>query len=81
MQLEDAVVKLFESMVKGDNIPINMTIPQEPQTLTEYVEGWRLKIWDQGFLSILRGANPFKKNDNFGSFEGSKEVARRVVFR
>jgi len=40
----------------------------------EYLEGWRMKIWDQGFLSSLREANYFKKNDNFGTFEGSKEA-------
>lgn len=81
VQIEDAASDFFEQVVREDNINISMDVPQQPQTLVDYLEGWRMKIWDQGFLSSLRGAKYFKKSDNFGMFEGSKEAVRRVLFR
>ena len=58
-----------------------MNVPLKPETLPEYLEGWRRKIWDQGFLAHLRGAKYFKKSNNFGTYEGSQQAVRRVLFR
>jgi hypothetical protein len=58
-----------------------MNAPLKPETLSDYLEGWRRKIWDQGFMAHLRGTNYFKKNDNFMNFEGGKQAVRRVLFR
>ena len=74
-------MKDFEEVVKQDNIIINMNVPLKPETLPEYLEGWRRKIWDQGFLAHLRGAKYFKKSDNFDTYEGSEQAVRRVLFR
>jgi len=73
-------VDYFEGVVREDSINIDMKVPLQPDTLSEYIEGWRRKIWDQGFLAHLRGANYFKKSDNFTTFEGSKLAVRRVLF-
>jgi len=35
MQLEEAVVKYFDTVVKEDNLKINMTSPMQPETLPE----------------------------------------------
>jgi hypothetical protein len=67
--------------VKKDNIDINMNTPLEPETLPEYLEGWRRKIWDQGFGPALKGGSHFKKSDSFASFDGSMLAVKRVLYR
>ncbi len=80
-QIEDAAVEYFEGVVKDDNIPINMEVPQKPELLVDYIDGWRMKIWEQGYSGILKGATYFKKGDSFHSTEGSSQAVRRVLFR
>jgi len=65
-------VEYFDEMVEQDNIIINYNTLQQLKYLVEYIEGWRLKIWDQGFGPYFKGANYFKKEDSFGSFEKSQ---------
>ncbi len=74
-------MQYFEEVVKQDSIKIDMKVSLQPETLPEYLEGWRRKIWDQGFMAHLRGANYFKKSDNFNLYEGSQQAVRRVLFR
>jgi hypothetical protein len=81
LKIEDAAVDYFEGVVRDDNIMINMDTPQRPEHLSDYVESWRRKIWEQGFMSHLKGANYFKKGDSFMQFEGSSHAVRRVLFR
>lgn len=80
-QIEDGAVEHFENVAQKDNLHINMAAPLEPETLAEYIEGWRRKIWDTGFGPALKGANAFKKSDSFLNYDGSKLVVRRVLFR
>jgi len=81
IQIEEAAMEYFDNVVQKDNLQVNMKIPHEPKLLLEYVEGWRRKIWDQGFGPILKGANVFKKSDSFTTYEGSDLVVKRILFR
>ena len=81
MQIEEVAVEYFDNVIKKDNININMAAPLEPETLPEYIEGWRRKIREQGFGPVLKGANAFKKSDSFLSYDGSDLVVTRVIFR
>ena len=81
LQIEDAAVEYFDSVVKDDNITVNYNIPEQPQYLTEYIEGWRRKIWDHGFPNYFKGHNYFKKGDSFEAHKGSKAGVRRVIYR
>ena len=81
MQIEEGTVLLFESVLRDDNITVNYSIPQQPQYLVEYIEGWRRQIWDHGYPNYFKGHNYFKKGDSFEAHEGSKAAIRRVVYR
>jgi len=81
VKIEDTVVEYFEGVVRDDNIKIDMDVPQRLEHLVDYMEGWRRKIWEQGFMAHLKGANYFKKGDSFMNFEGSTHTVRRVRFR
>ena len=68
-------------MVRDDNITVNYNIPEQPQYLAEYIEGWRRKIWNHGFPNYFKGHNYFKKGDSFEAHEGSKAAVHRVIYR
>jgi len=80
-QTGDAAVEMFKNIICEDNIQINMEVADEPQSLFEYIDGWRMKIWDHGFLEVFKGADAFKKSDSFRDFKGSTLVVKRTIFR
>ena len=81
LQIEEAAVGLFKSVLRDDNITVNYNIPEQPQYLAEYIEGWRRQIWDHGYPNYFKGHNYFKKGDSFEAHEGSKAAVRRVIYR
>jgi len=52
--MEDAVVEIYETIIRVDNIPVNMEVPMELQTLAEYLEGWQIKVWDYAYAETSR---------------------------
>jgi len=74
-------VEYLDNVVKKDSLQVNMKTPLGPEYLLEYIEGWRRRIWNQGFGPILKGANAFKKSNAFQIYEGSNLAVRRVFFR
>ena len=81
MQLEESALTLFENICKGDKIPINMDTSAEPRTLQEYLEDWRMKLWDTAYIGIFKGADAFKKSDSFKDFRGSYLAVQRLIYR
>jgi hypothetical protein len=51
--------------VKEDNVQLNYNVSREVQTLNEFVEVWRVKIWDRSFGSMFRGADSYSKTKAF----------------
>jgi hypothetical protein len=74
-------VELFETIVHKDNVPLNMGVPTEPKTISQFIESWRVKLWDKAFPTIYKGAEHFKKSDSFKEYKGSELVVKRVVYR
>ena len=81
MQLEESAVLMFDNVCKRDNILVNMDTPAEPRTLQEYLEDWRMKLWDTAYTSIFKGADAFKKSDAFKDFKGSYLAVQRLIYR
>jgi hypothetical protein len=46
-------VVAFEKAVMVDNVPLAFDAAQDLKKLDEYLESWRVKIWDHGFLSMF----------------------------
>ena len=44
MQLEEMAIEMFESIMRQDNIPIDMSSVEEPMSLSDYLESWRMKV-------------------------------------
>jgi len=49
------------NIIRSDNITINMSILSEPESLKEYVEGWRMKLWDIAYTGVFKEVDAFKK--------------------
>jgi hypothetical protein len=74
-------MELFENIVHKDNVPLNMDVPSEPRTLPQFIESWRVKLWDKAFLNVFKGTDHFKKSIAFKDFKGTDLVVKRVVYR
>ena len=68
-------------MLKSDNIQVNMDVPTEPMTLPDYIESWRMKLWDHAFPSVFKGPEVFKKSDSFKDYKASDLAVKRVLHR
>ncbi len=71
----------FEDIVRADSIRISMDSPLEPLSLIEFIEEWRIRLWDHAFLSYFKGHDHFKKSEDFSLFKGSDLAVKRVIFR
>jgi hypothetical protein len=64
--LQETSVEKYEKTVKVDNIPIVIsTFDDSPLQLDQYVEVWRVWIWDNGFAQMFRGKDSFSKTKSF----------------
>jgi hypothetical protein len=79
--VEDEAIELFEWMMRDDSISIDYNVAGEPQSLSEYIETCRMKLWDHAYNTIFKGADAFKKSDSFKDFKGSIQVVRRLLYR
>jgi hypothetical protein len=81
-QLQETSVEQFEKTVKDDDIPILIsTLDDSPLQLDEYVEFWRVRIWDYGFAHMFRGKDSFSKTKAFKDQKQCDLAVRRVLFR
>ena len=65
VQLKEMTVEMFEFIMRQDNIPIDMSSAEEPMSLSDYLESWRMKVWDIAYAAVFKGADSFKKSDSF----------------
>ena len=72
---------MFDNIVKKDELPLNMDSPLEPESFVDYVEGWRIRVWDHAFLGQFRGHDTFRKSDDFKKHKGADAVVKRVIYR
>lgn len=80
-QIEDAALEMFDNILRSDNVPINMEVVAEPESLRDYMEGWRMKLWEHAYVGIFKGADAFKKSDYFKDFKGANLAVKRVIYR
>ena len=72
---------MYDDMMRQDRIVVDMTVASEPMSLSEYIEDYRMKLWDNAFSTLFRGHECFKKDQEFQNYKGVDLVLRRVIFR
>ena len=58
-------VVAFEKAVMEDNVPLAFDTAEDLRKLDEYLESWRIKIWDCGFLTMFQGVDSYSKTKAF----------------
>ncbi len=81
LQIQDTGAEMFDNIVKKDQLKLAMDSPQEPETFPDYVEDWRIRVWDHAFLPQFRGHDVFRKSDDFKKHKGTDLVVKRVIYR
>ena len=74
-------IEMFDSIMRQDNIPIDMSSAEEPMSLSDYLESWRMKVRDTAYAAVFKGVDSFKKSDSFRAYKGSTLYVRRLVFK
>jgi len=72
---------MFDDIVKKDQLKLALNSPQRPENFPDYIEGWRIRVWDKVFLGNFKGSEVFKKSNDFKKRKGSDDVVKRVIYR
>ena len=80
-QLEESVVKEFDSMVESNNIILHGSGDDELDSLATYLEKWRIKLWDKGYSSFFKGPNQFLRSKAFLEHDGVELAMKRLLYR
>jgi hypothetical protein len=67
--------------VKDDNIPLKQGLEVESATIEDYMESWRVRIWEHGFIAMFCGKEAYSKTKAFKDTKFTDLVVRRVLYR
>lgn len=83
MQLEDRVIRQFNEISGADLGPIDWNASGGVRRPADYVESWRILLWDKAFQSFLNPAAnpPFLKSSVFEDHLGAPLAEKRVSYR
>jgi hypothetical protein len=70
------------SICKDEKIIIDSTVPGV-RTASDYVESWRIQLWDKAFIPFLgsKDKKDYNKKSKFSDFPGTDMAVKRVVYR
>jgi hypothetical protein len=72
---------MFEKTVKDDNIALKQGLEVESATIEDYVESWRVSVWEHGFIAMFRGKEAYSKTKAFKDTKFTDLAVRRVLYR
>ena len=70
-----------DSITVSDNLNIDMHVSAESMSLIDYIESWRMKLWDSAYNGVFNGAESFKKFDSFKDYKGSMLAVKCLLYR
>ncbi|HYP43030.1 MAG TPA: hypothetical protein VEQ18_03330 [Candidatus Nitrosocosmicus sp.] len=82
MQLEDQFLREFEK-IREQLKPIDWRASGGIKTPSQYVETYRILLWDKAFLPFFNArADPvYKKETKFTGYPGTGSAIQRVLYR
>lgn len=82
LQLEDQLLREFEKISEKLE-PIDWRASGGIKTPSQYVETYRILLWDKAFLPFFNAeADPvYKKETKFTKYPGTGSVVQRVLYR
>jgi hypothetical protein len=79
--LQESSLEKFEKTVKDDNIALKQGLEVESATIEDYVESWRVCIWEHGFIAMFRGKEAYSNTKAFKETKFTDLAVRRVLYR
>jgi hypothetical protein len=79
--LQEFSLEKFEKTVKDDNISLKLDLEVKPATIEDYVESWRVRIWEHGFTAMFRGKEAYNKTKAFKETKFTDLTIRHVLYR
>ena len=78
MHLKEFTVQDFEKMVQKENLHIKKNLEDLPLSPKDFLETWRLQVWNVRF--IFKQANAFSKTKAFKGYKFTDLVVKQVFF-
>jgi hypothetical protein len=71
----------FEKNVKDDNIILKLDLEVNLATIEDYVECWRIRIWEHGFIAMFCGKDAYSKTKAFKDTKFTDLAIKRILYR
>ena len=78
-QLEEEAVNLLEDCLGSLNIDYNVS--PKVELLPQYLEKWRVRLWDKAFNGHFTGSNHFIRTTKWTDVTDHSCIARRLIYR
>lgn len=78
LQLEDAAVKELPDIL---NTLGGLDPDVEVNSLPDYLEKWRICLWDKAFVGYFTGTDIYGKGTWWKDVKGSDNIVKRLIFR
>jgi hypothetical protein len=81
LQLDDGAIALLTKAIEEEGLDICTEGMQKHRTVDEYVEAWRIQIWDYGYMGWFRGKEAYTKTKAFEDHRSTNLAIKRIIFR
>jgi hypothetical protein len=76
-----ALLLFFSKTIKEEGLEICTEGMQKHRTVDEYVQAWRIQIWDYGYMGWFKGKEAYTKTKAFEDHRNTDVAVKRVIFR
>jgi len=80
-QLEEAVVHEVRNCLDSEGLNIDWKERSDIDEIGEYIEKWRIIVWDRAYYFILKKTNGYSRSTPFKDQEGTLNAVKRLMYR
>lgn len=79
--MEDAVIEEVKNCLDSEGVKIDWASRTDIDEIGEYVEKWRILLWDRAFYFIVKKSNGYSRSVPFKDQDGTMNAVKRLVYR
>lgn len=68
------------SIIKSENIEVHWSANDELDTIGDYVETWRIVLWDHAFWWLFKKISSYTRSKAFKDQEGTDVAIKRLLY-
>jgi hypothetical protein len=81
LQLKDGAVALLSKAIEEDGLEICTEGMQKPRTIDEYVQAWRIQIWEYGYTRWFKEKEAYTKTKAFEDHRNMDLAIKHVIYK